>query len=76
LARFLVLRAVRVRHERLASFVLRERLKEVDDLVQFGWVHRDENLPRFSPVSFQAKSKNPVVQPTRDFSGMSRVRSR
>ena len=45
LARFLVLRAVRVRHERLASFIFGERLKEVDDLVQFVRIHHIQSLP-------------------------------
>src|SRR5262249_16272747 len=57
-ARFLLLRVVRVRDERFASFVFRKRFKEVDDFTQLRWIHRVENLPLIYLLSFRAKSRN------------------
>src|SRR5947209_2216665 len=38
--RLLLFRIVRVRDERLAPLIFRQRIEEVNDLVQLGWVHR------------------------------------
>ena len=67
--RLLVFRIVRIRNERLAPFIFRQRFKKVDNLAQLTWIHRVQNLPLIFIVSFRAKLRNPVAKRTGKFTG-------